>query len=189
MSVASWADSFPELRVLHWAVHAASYGCASNSEDLRAERIAWRDLAEAQRRVKAGFAAERGWQPGKHFSLPRLASGMAGRSRGDMEWRAGQDVALDTLAWDHPDFFRERCRPYRPAAAVVHVYCLRPDPAHTHADALAALHGLVFEPLPWSWYYPGGCLAGLYRRPSEAERARPDIWRRPPTLRLVKGGA
>lgn len=35
---------------------------------------------------------------------------------------------------------------------------------HAEYTAFATAHDLHFEPLPWSWYYPGGCLAGVYTR-------------------------
>jgi hypothetical protein len=133
-------------------------------------RLAERDFVDARRQAIIEFAAQRGWKPARHpFTLPQLAAGRPGRGAlNEYSWSPGSVMeGGSNLAWDHPDFFRDASRPYRPAGVVVHLYSLHPDPSHAHADQLAAIYGLRFEALASSWYYPGGCLAGLYTRAAE----------------------
>lgn len=133
----------------------------------RAARLADRAFHEARDEAITEFAASRGWKRAQHrFTLPMLAAGRPGRNTtNDYCWSPQLDMERNTtLAWDHPFFFRDPHRPYRPAGVVVHLYSCKPDPENKYAAQLAAIYGLNFEPLPWSWYYPGECLAGVYTR-------------------------
>lgn len=99
----------------------------------------------------------RGWITARTaFSLEQLAQTRAGRYFA-RDYRA---ESLDRRAFDHAEFFRWPMRPFRPAGIVVHVYA----DDYTLCEELAARHGLIFEPLPISWYYPGGTGAGVYTR-------------------------
>lgn len=164
----SWAriENRETLLRLFERKHAAGVALPKNGTpaNRREYALARSEFCELQRRIVSEFAAERGWQGGKWFSLPRLALGLPGRSRADFQWNAFQEVQRANLAWDHPDYFRETYRPYRAAGVVVHTYNLNPDPDFSAARELAALHGLEFEPLAWSWYWPGGTGAGIYHR-------------------------
>ena len=121
----------------------------------REQRLAERAWDEAKARAIDAFAQERGWNVARSsFSIEQLVAGRPGRTRADYASGFG------TRTFDHPNWFRARTRPYRPAAIVVHVYAKNYDDCY----AAAAERGLIFEPLEGSWHYPGGCLAGLYRR-------------------------
>jgi hypothetical protein len=156
------------LAELHaqWQRSARDYSSIDRSAK-RVARLADHTFHEARAEAIAEFAASRGWKQGKRqFTLPMLASGRPGRSTTD-DYCWSPDLNLKTtLAWDHPNFFRETHRPYRPAGVVVHVYARAPDQCQ-YANELAAIYGLNFEALPWSWYYPGGCLAGVYTRKAD----------------------
>lgn len=62
-------------------------------------------------------------------------------------------------AFDHVTCFRERVRPFRPAAILSHTYW-----PITDCEAVAASLGLELRVLPVSWYYPGVARAVLYLR-------------------------
>ena len=107
--------------------------------------------------ARAQFAGARGWITARTaFSLEQLARTRAGRYFA-RDYRA---ESLDRRAFDHAEFFRWPMRPFRPAGIVVHVYV----DSFTLCEELAARHGLMFEPLPVSWYYPGGAGGGVYYR-------------------------
>jgi len=149
----SW-DNCQSLRALHdeW-----QRNCQRQDREGRIKyRLASTAFDEAKARTIDAFAAERGWIRGKHFSLSQLKA--ARHCAGNTDVIFPHDIGH--LAFDHPYFFRQRNRPYRPAGIVVHVYAEDYSEAMKVADEQA----LLFEPLAWSWYYPGRCLAGVYRR-------------------------
>ena len=137
---------------------AASRPCAD------ASLADWRDFDVARRRQMDAFATTRQWQVGKEFSLLQLVDGRQAARFKDYEWWGVQFIKISRLAFDHADYFRESRAPYRPAGVVVHLYTFIADPAHQHAKKLAAQYGLKFQVLPWSWYFPNGCMAGMYTR-------------------------
>lgn len=107
----------------------------------------------AEKKVKQAFAASRGWKRSRsQFTLEHLRDGKR-RCRGGLPGDCGID---------HPNWFSWANSGGRPAALVVHVYG-----GYDACYALAGYYGLVFEPLPASWYYPGGSLAGMYLRRQE----------------------
>ena len=113
--------------------------------------------------ARARFAGARGWITARTaFSLEQLAQTRAGRYFA----RDFRGEALDRRAFDHAEFFRWPARPFRPAGIVVHVYA----DDYTLCEQLAARSGLTFEPLPISWYYPGGTGAGVYTRADSIAR-------------------
>jgi hypothetical protein len=135
-----------------------NYDRRAASPAARAEHLAARARWNAERlAARAQFAGARGWITARTaFSIEQLAQRRAGRYFA-RDYRA---ESLDRRAFDHAEFFRWPTRPFRPAGIVVHVYA----EDYALCEELAARHGLTFEPLPISWYYPGGAGAGVYHR-------------------------
>ena len=149
-------ENCEQLKKLHRAWEAASTKAwKENSPENRcALRGAQAALSDAQRRIVAEFSHEQGWQIARHiFSTAQLAQGRPGRNF------PGDYAGYDGRAIDHPDFFRLPTRPFRPAGIVVHVYLPDFEICHAYAQEW----GILFEPLPWSWYYPDGTNAGVFR--------------------------
>jgi hypothetical protein len=132
-------------------------------------------LEELQGHIVGAFAAERGWHRARRvFTFAQLSAGRPARAFPNdyAERTAGASSVLD-----HPDFFRQQTAPCRPVALVTHLYGHRYDACFAFADQ----HGLSFTPLPWSWYYPGGCIAGVFTRdpsnsPTPRARRRPRLY-------------
>lgn len=119
--------------------------------------------AEARRlkeQIDAAFADSRGWILAKSpFTLEALKRGATTRRDGD--WGINEYPELD-----HVEYFREPARPYRPAGVITHAYTT-PDAV----IACARSHGLQCEVLPWSWHYPGACVAAVLTRRAGTEVA------------------
>lgn len=152
--------SAPSLVELHRTMRQAQRNYDRNvaSAAARGEYIEARARWNAEKlAARAQFAGARGWITARTaFSLEQLARTRAGRYFA----RDFRGEALDRRAFDHAEFFRWPTRPFRPAGIVVHVYA----DGYTLCGELAARYGLTFEPLPVSWYYPGGTGAGVYTR-------------------------
>lgn len=146
------------LQPAHAALSAASREMNRNRsrETFRAYQREAERWHATQDKARAELAAARGWIIGKDFSWQQLKDGRRARSRrSDYCYEAPSG---DGRAFDHPDYFR--LPGGVPAAIAVHVYAKDFELCR----ALAAENALGFEPLPASWYYPGGCIAGLYVR-------------------------
>lgn len=112
-------------------------------------------------RIRAGLhrfvATEHGWTVGqKPFDLSELTHG---RRRRQVSIGASHFPEID-----HPDYFREPVRPFRPAAVLSHSYAPKEK-----IVAFAHVHGLCVEFLPWPWYLPGGCNAALLTKRDQDE--------------------
>jgi hypothetical protein len=130
---------------------------------------------EIRQKLDREFASSRGWTystashpHGKPFSFKKLADksklvlidrvrGFAPRYRvPEPGWPSG-----DHRLVDHPTYFKLNTRPYQPVAILAHSY----DMNRANHEAYAESIGIRVEFLPWSWYYPGRCLAALYVKP------------------------
>jgi hypothetical protein len=102
-------------------------------------------LRAAREKVQREFAKSRGWTVAKDFTVRMLLAGNNGKTQED--YGGGRPDYID-----HPNYFREAVRPYRPIAILTHSYKRLIDVIRE-----ANRDGLATEVLPWSWYYPGAC--------------------------------
>lgn len=142
---------------------------------------AWRDASNVYANIQQEVWTKERWSAARRLENTRKALRQRhvqcamefGRSRG-LRWHPLNDKTVRALKaaspgfsdwWgehlhvDHPDvFFRDG----RVAAVVTHSYApLR------ELERYAAEHGLLLEPLPWSWYSPGGTTAALLSIPTK----------------------
>ena len=150
---------------LHAAWQATGRERPSTPADRRKYMRALEEWGRAEDWAKSNFAAALDWaRSSKLFSPMQLADCRAVPRRADDNWWRGGEHRPSLLGWDHAEFYRIK---RTPAAIIVHVYAAN----YSDCEAFAALYGLHFEPLPWSWYYPRGARAGVYlRRPSQSAR-------------------
>ncbi len=135
----------------------------------REARLARQKLRELQTAVAREFASLNGWQPTRReFSLETLRDHKMHGGGGYENWRP-----LPHEFFDHPEFFRDREKPYRAAAIVAHNYPNREtsDEQAAAEQVFAAEHGLVAHHPPnprTSWYYPGSTRLVCFTRPGIA---------------------
>lgn len=138
---------------LHQEYQAANQTNCSTAAQRRNSLRAMLQWAEAQGWARDSFTGAISWTRWKRITPMQLAQCRKSTRRADDEWWLRGRPS--TLVWDHPEFFAaDRV----PAGIIVHVYA----DSHEDCAAFAARSGLRYLPLPWSWYYPAGCLAGVY---------------------------
>jgi hypothetical protein len=151
----------------------------SDPDRRRAVRVENRQLTDEldgiQHRLRDEFMAVRGWRTARsRFGFDELATGR----RPEHGPFRRQLIQPDFRLINHPERFREPQRPFRPVAILTHSSNTNRHPF----NELAAATGLTVEFLPWSWYYPGSCIAALFTRgpgwkqaPSREERRRQNM--------------
>lgn len=163
----------PEIRAIvdaHSAISAAANAARAVSDMPEAKRLldcegrrAWRHLEELQRIEAENFADSRGWRVynGRGWIwADQLAAGKMIHP-----WHHSEDDRNDVI--DHRECFvgwregvkrtPQACRV--PMAILSHTYGSW-EPCVEYANR----RGLNVERLPWSWYYPGACIAALFTR-------------------------
>jgi hypothetical protein len=129
-----------------------------------AQHGAWEHLHTLQEIERDTFAASRGWRvykgsQGHIFTDQLIAGSMTYGGYG-----YPRDVDGSTRIIDHRECF-VRCPPGKTS----HQSCRYPVAilSHTYGDwepcvEFARNHNLSVERLPYSWYYPGQCIAALF---------------------------
>lgn len=117
------------------------------------DRFRHAEAAYLKRKMDSALARERGW------IVARQSFGIAALKRATLNRRDEATGITEYPELDHVVYFREAVRPYRPAAVITHAYC----PAG-EVIACANAHGLMCEVLPWSWHFPGSCVAAILTR-------------------------
>ena len=127
-----------------------------------AQRAAWEHLYTLQEIERDKFAASRGWRVYKRdyiYTDQLIAGHMTYGGYG-----YPRDVDGSSRIIDHRECF-VRCPPGKTS----HQSCRYPAAilSHTYGDwepcvEFARRHNLDLERLPYSWYYPGQCIAALF---------------------------
>jgi hypothetical protein len=121
-----------------------------------------RRLRAAQQRLAVAFGERYGWEPSEQsFALSALGP-QRDRVYPSSWWDIPGGHGPEYI--DHPVYYREKQRPYRPAATAAHNY----ERGKTSADIIAFADslGIAVEEISDfpSWYYPGATRLVVYRR-------------------------
>lgn len=125
----------------------------------------WR-IQELKDDMRRAFAEANGWRlTDSSFPTRVLARGKVHAGSWDA-WTSLNNYGSDSFQhefMDHREFFREKCKPYRAAAIVAHLYNDKAD-IHSWAEERSLVAHV--PPLPKSsWYYPEVTLFVCYTRP------------------------
>jgi hypothetical protein len=149
-----------EIGPLSDAQIAKAVGCVRRYANGKVGRFEGQD---AQRRLAEEFGRRHGWRLSDScFTLYQLGRRLS-----------KYDHLIDTFSLtDHPFFYRETTKPYRPAALAVHLYDWCPK-KESEVVELCKHYGLIREVVrdfP-SWWYPGWTQLVLYtpQKPQEEE--------------------
>jgi len=133
----------------------------------RALRGLGRDQEAAAQAAVLRLRAQRLWAAANGFAIAKtafsthqLAEGRVGATA-QRDWEGSTWPACPGFGypfWDHYEWYRERARPFRPAAVIVHSY-------HDLDGCSVEAHTqFLIQSLPESWYYPGCATAFVVRR-------------------------
>ena len=136
-----------EIKRLHYVMRHGDNRMRTNAQ---------RDLLKHEAILAEEFGRLHGWQRSKHgFNLHQLSNGKCSAKIPGLMW-----------SWepiDHPYLYREREKPYRPSALVVHLYG---DGSNWKLEEFCSYYGLhyrIVDDFP-SWWNPGNTTLIVYIR-------------------------